>query len=536
MSDSFISTPAIDRIVAAHTLVPHQSAERLPVSEVKSSTLALVGRNLILREMTKGTICPLYLARDQRNTQATVGAIDKLVRVIPLPEDLPQREHQRIVEAVWNSANVAQDWSIQISDIVTNKNSIALVHDLIAGNLLRTMHRSALGAGRPLPESIAVRIALDLLEGVRQSREYYRANGYDFHAGSISMGSLYLCSDGKTRALDGQVMAAVLRSARLRAYWRDAFAIAPELLDDTRKPDERTDVYAIGKVLSELLAGRQPDTDEVTAVTSRQRVASTKMRAPQRLTHLLERALEVEPSKRYATIREMVIELVMCAETVASHTETAAFAADFSPVESTQGGAREIRGINERCFADAAEKRSGDSTTPRTSGIQLTQYAINSGHARATFSRDEVTPLAIPARRTSLPVSTFVATTPTKSRYSSTLEPAPTPTRKFSAASNHQIDVLGTGVRRNAFVGATSVQRIPTTPSAASQVRGQSMPSTTDGSRPDFSETEQRRNSLMKRATVALGAATNLLTVTVTSLLTQLRPTHATTARPITRK
>ncbi len=292
-------------------LLASASTRTAPGSEAMLCSGTLVGRYVIVREIARGT-CPLYLAHTQSHDQGSETA-DKLVRVIPTPQDLPGPDYHRIIEAIWDSAVFDHDGVLQVEDVVSEAASVAIIHNFISGNPLHLIHRSIFGTGRSFPPEIAVRIALDLFDGIERSRKSCEARNIPWQPGCISMQSVQIGDDGRTRTLDGLAMAAVLRSPSMRAFLGDSFVVAPEMLDDIGEPHERTDVYAIATVLAELFASAD---------------------SSQGLLHALCRASDIDPSKRQSTLEEFACELVVGAEKVATHAEVARFAATSSPLET----------------------------------------------------------------------------------------------------------------------------------------------------------------------------------------------------------
>ena len=90
------------------------------------------------------------------------------------------------------------------------------------------------------PAGVAVRIALDILQSLGQGQEVCESMGLEWSAGSVAATSLYLCGDGKTRSLDGQVVAAALKWESLRAVTGALAYAAPEMLDPRLLSDERS--------------------------------------------------------------------------------------------------------------------------------------------------------------------------------------------------------------------------------------------------------------------------------------------------------
>jgi serine/threonine protein kinase len=92
--------------------------------------------------------------------------------------------------------------------------------------------------------------------------------------------------------------------------------IAPEQLDSTQPIDARTDVYALGVILYELLTGEVPfrgatDSDIIAAIRSGQPRLPVEIdpRVPAPLQAIALKAMERRPEDRYATARDLVLDL-----------------------------------------------------------------------------------------------------------------------------------------------------------------------------------------------------------------------------------
>ncbi len=94
--------------------------------------------------------------------------------------------------------------------------------------------------------------------------------------------------------------------------------LAPEQISDKRPPlSRRTDIYALGVTLYEVLAGRRPF-DAPSAATMMQRIQTDEPEAPRKIDAAIPRDLEVvclkamekDPERRYATAAEFADELM----------------------------------------------------------------------------------------------------------------------------------------------------------------------------------------------------------------------------------
>ena len=312
--------------ILVNPLLPFNS-----VTEPESAPIAgsRVGRYVIIREVAQGTFGPLYIAE----REVGEGVLHGLARVVSLPPGLPAKDEQTLADAIWDSTNLSHDLVIRVADVVTGKSWLTLIHEHSEGSLLEFLQRCAEEMKRPFPAKVAVRIALDVVEGLEQSRDYCASAGIPWRPGSVAPGSLLLGPDGRFRALDGQITGAALRVAALRAQPGASAYAAPEMLDDTREPNERSDVFSIGVLLWELLTGRSLFGDKANALDLGRTFKVPKIshslpegtKVPQGLVHAVHTALEAEPLKRQASLRELAVAIVMGVEEVATYAQVIDF-------------------------------------------------------------------------------------------------------------------------------------------------------------------------------------------------------------------
>ncbi len=288
-----------------------------------------VGRYVIIREVAQGTFGPLYIAEREVGD----GVLHGLARVVSLPPGLPAKDEQTLADAIWDSTNLAHDLVIRVADVVTGKSWLTLIHEHSEGSLLEFLQRCAEEIRFPFPAKVAARIALDVVEGLEQSRDYCASAGIPWRPGSVAPGSLLLGPDGRVRALDGQITAAALRVPALRAQPGASAFAAPEMLDDARDPNERSDVFSIGVLLWELLTGKALFGDRASSLDLGHSFKIPKIshslpegtKVPQGLVHAVHTALEAEPLKRQASLRELAVAIVMGVEEVATYAQVVDF-------------------------------------------------------------------------------------------------------------------------------------------------------------------------------------------------------------------
>jgi len=91
--------------------------------------------------------------------------------------------------------------------------------------------------------------------------------------------------------------------------------VAPEQLDRSQPIDERTDIYALGVIFYELLAGRAPFAGSDEALLASIRAGQPRLpveidpRVPEPLQAIALAAMEVDPARRYQSASDMAADL-----------------------------------------------------------------------------------------------------------------------------------------------------------------------------------------------------------------------------------
>jgi serine/threonine protein kinase len=298
-----------------------------------------IGRYLVLREVAQGTLGPLFIAEREVGEGVSYG----LARVVTLPSELQPQDEQALADAIWDSTHLAHDLVLRVADVVNDKGSLTLIHEHSEGSLLEFLQTCASEAKIAFPAKVASRVALDVIEGLEQSRDHCASAGIPWRSGSVSPGSLLLGPDGRVRAMDGQITAAALRVRAMRQRPGVAAYAAPEMLDDACEPSERSDVFAVGALLWELLTGRSLFGEQGSSANLGRNFKIPKVtqsvpagtKVPQGLVHTVHTALEADPLKRQSSLRELAVAIVMGVEDVSTYEQVLEFT-DALLLPSTQ--------------------------------------------------------------------------------------------------------------------------------------------------------------------------------------------------------
>ena len=235
----------------------------------------VVGRFELVRELGRGGFGVVYEARDLELRRSVAF---KSVRV---GGALDARQQRLLYEAE-AAARLAHPNIVTLYDVGHCDDGPFLVLELLRGETLGERLKSG-----TLPAGEAMRIALEVARGLAHAH----AQGVVHR--DLTPGNVFLCSDGQVKILDFGMAHAFGRrkvDGGTRAY------MAPEQIADAPE-DERTDVFALGVILHQMLLGVLPSRDDG-ARGSRRPAPQIVIAECPALGALVSRMLERRPLRR----------------------------------------------------------------------------------------------------------------------------------------------------------------------------------------------------------------------------------------------
>ncbi len=255
----------------------------------------LAGRYTIDREIGRGGMATVYLARDPRH--------DRNVAVKVLEPDLGAvLGAERFLAEIKVTANLQHPNLLPLFDSGAVNGLLYYVMPFIEGESLRRR----LDREKQLPVTEAVQIAV----GVAKALAYAHAQGVihrDLKPENI------LLQSGQPLVADFGIALAVSNAGGTRITQTGLSLgtpqyMSPEQATGDRTIDARSDIYALGAVLYEMLTGEPPHTGPTVqaviakVLTDRPRsVRLTRPGVPVHVEAAIERALEKIPADRFAT-------------------------------------------------------------------------------------------------------------------------------------------------------------------------------------------------------------------------------------------
>lgn len=320
----------------------------------------------LVGELASGGMATVFLGR--------IGGVGGFQRFVAIKRLHPHLAHeQEFIEMFVDEARLAASIHhpnvVPILDIGASDQGYYLVMEYIEGDTLARLLARAASQGERLPIPIALRILLDTLAGLHAAHEL--RDEKDELLGvvhrDVSPQNILVGVDGTSRITDFGVAQAASRLTTTRGgQLKGKLAyMAPEQARG-QTIDRRSDVFATGTVLWEVLAGRRLFRADADAETLNRvlfepipRLRDVDPAVPAALDAVAARALERDPDKRYATCFEFADAL----ERAARATRLTASARDVAAyVQSVLG--QEIQQQREAVRAWVAASEPSRMSTP----------------------------------------------------------------------------------------------------------------------------------------------------------------------------
>jgi serine/threonine-protein kinase len=213
------------------------------------------------------------------------------------------------------SAHLSHSNCVQVFDIGVGDNAYFIVMEFVDGANLKTIAESLRKSGRDFPVACVAFIALEICKGLAYAHELRDPSGNDLHIvhRDMSPPNVLVTKYGEIKIVDFGLAKANSQLERSEpGIIKGKFSyLSPEAAMG-QDVDPRTDIFAVGIILWELLASRRlflGDTDFQTVKKVQQAVipsiSGINPKVPPDLERIVVKALARDPNVRYRTAREL---------------------------------------------------------------------------------------------------------------------------------------------------------------------------------------------------------------------------------------
>ncbi len=264
------------------------------------------GQFELVKKLATGGMAQIYLARHR--------GIEGFERLCVVKRILPHlAENEDFVQMFLDEAKIAARLNhpniVQIYDLGEQDGSFYIAMEYIHGEDLRRVWRRAEQQGGSLPVPVVLRVIADAASGLDYAHK--RSDGgrpLNIVHRDISPQNILVSFEGTVKVVDFGIAKAVDKATHTRSgVLKGKYSyMSPEQATGSRDVDARTDIFALGVVLYELLTGtrlfkRNNDVQTLQAVMACQVVPPSQVspRVPRSLDEVVLRALTQSPEDRY---------------------------------------------------------------------------------------------------------------------------------------------------------------------------------------------------------------------------------------------
>lgn len=281
----------------------------------------LYGKYQLLDLLARGGMAEVYRAKSH--------GVEGFEKVLVIKRILPELgENPQFVEMFINEAKIAVTLShaniVQVFDLGRADESYFIAMEYVAGYDLATVLARGQRLGRPIPQELAVYVVSELAKGLDYAhrRRDAQLRPLNIVHRDVSPQNVLISFEGEVKLTDfGIAKAALAVSSEENTeagVLKGKYAYMSPEQARGEDVDSRTDMFALGVVLHELLTGENPFYVPESAYETLRRVRDCDFRSltatlpglPQELAAIAARAMSRRPEDRYPNAGLLYEELV----------------------------------------------------------------------------------------------------------------------------------------------------------------------------------------------------------------------------------
>jgi serine/threonine-protein kinase len=268
------------------------------------------GRYLLVDRVAVGGMAEVFAAVRPGDETAHAYAVKRILPTLAEDEELVRM----FLDEARVQVQLDHPGVVPVHDLGRLDAGYYMAMDYVAGRDLRALLDRSRARGTPLPVSLSAHIAwrvADALDHAHRRRDREGAELRIVHR-DVSPANVLLGFDGVARLIDFGITQAAFRKGPGQDVLRGKFAyMSPEMVRG-QPVDRRSDVFALGAVLWEMLAGERLFTGpselvvmEAVRACEVPPPSSRNPTVPRALEGVLRRALAREPQDRFAWAGEL---------------------------------------------------------------------------------------------------------------------------------------------------------------------------------------------------------------------------------------
>ncbi len=288
------------------------------LEQVQQHAPVVYGKYQLLELLARGGMAEVFKAKSH--------GVEGFEKVLVIKRILPElSSNPDFVEMFINEAKIAVTLShaniVQVFDLGRADDTYFIAMEYVAGSDLATVLRRARKYGKPLPVSLAVYLISEVAKGLDYA---HRRRDSDLQPLNIvhrdvSPQNVLISYEGEVKLTDFGIAKArgSVEEGTAAGVLKGKYAyMAPEQARG-KDVDARTDLFSLGTVLYECLAGRSPflaastyDTLQRVRSGESKPLAEVAPEVPEELSAIVARAMSPDPTERYEDAGRFYEELV----------------------------------------------------------------------------------------------------------------------------------------------------------------------------------------------------------------------------------